>query len=231
MIVVVLINVLVLIGAAIWGLYLAGAHIYAMARRWGLGIEERYGFFVHPGLFYHPGHTWIARESDGTVRVGLDDFGRRLVDGICKVVLPAEGSMIRQGAAAVELDCGNQRAALQSPIDGVVIRVNRALTGGGTALERDPYGKGWLFTAKVANESFSRLPTGQAAFEWMEAESGRLAVFLNDELGATAADGGELIPRPARVLSAAQWEHLTRTFLGMTGESAAAAPLEKGEPS
>lgn len=222
-----------LVLASIWILYVVGKRSRAMAltvkRR--MGVCESHGFFLQPALYYHPGHTWIAVEGNGTVRVGLDDFGRRLVDGIRSVALPAPGSRVRAGMAAIGIDCGSRQAALLSPVDGVITGVNRALRRGGSALERDPYGNGWLFTAKVADDDFSRLPTGKRAFDWLGRESGRLSVFLNDELGATAADGGELIPRPAQVLNPIQWENLVHTFLGTSSEALESAPGKKGEVS
>lgn len=225
--------VLGLVVAMGWILYVAAAHGYATALRWKrtMGLRQSHGFFVQPRLFYHPGHTWIAPEADDTVRVGLDDFGRRLVDGIRGVALPATGSTIREGVAAVGIDCGKKRAAVLSPVDGVVLSVNKALSRGGSALERDPYGRGWLFTARVSNPGFSRLPTGKRALEWLERESGRLAMFLNEGVGATAADGGELIARPSRVLDTAQWEDLVHVFLGTSSESLDSEPRGKGAES
>jgi glycine cleavage system H lipoate-binding protein len=151
-------------------------------------------------------------QESGTVRIGLDDFGRRLVDGIQRVGLPAKGSRVRQGEAAVDLDCGQKHARLLSPVDGIVVDVNEKLERNGSSLERDPYGKGWLFKAKVSDPGFTDLPTGNAAIDWMEWETGRLSMFLHGELGATAADGGDLVPRPPEMLSDDQWEHLVMAF-------------------
>ncbi len=196
----------------LWFLVVAGEKGRVRARRWKMGLEDVRGFLLHPGLFYHPGHTWVMPQGNGTVRIGIDDFSRRLVDGVVKVELPPKGSRVRQGRVAVQLDCGEKRARLLSPVSGLVTAVNDSLAKGGSALERDPYGKGWLFTAEVANQRFKKLPTGAAATEWLKREIGRLSVFLQGELGVTAADGGDLIPKPPRVLSKEQWENLVETF-------------------
>jgi hypothetical protein len=37
------------------------------------------GFALPDNLQYHPGHTWALAESPNLVRVGIDDFGARLV--------------------------------------------------------------------------------------------------------------------------------------------------------
>ena len=37
------------------------------------------GFELPENRRYHPGHTWALQESPTLVRVGVDDFGARLV--------------------------------------------------------------------------------------------------------------------------------------------------------
>ncbi len=197
------------------GLFLFGLKSHKKAHRWRMGLQRVRSFFLHPRLYYHPGHTWVMSQRDGTVRIGLDDFGRRLVDGIWKVSLPEQGSMVVEGEPAVQLNCGKKRAMLLSPVDGMVIHVNKALTREGLVpvdLEQDPYGKGWLFTAKVPNKRFTRFPTGTDAAEWLDGEADRLSLFLHEEVGTTVADGGELIPNPAEMLSEKEWRVLTTAF-------------------
>src|SRR3989304_2852889 len=104
--------------AGMWGVVLAGEWSYERMRRWRAGVRALRGVLLHPGLFYHPGHTWVMPQGNGMVRIGLDDFGRRLVDGVQGVELPREGARVRQGEAAVQLDCGQKRARLPSPVDG-----------------------------------------------------------------------------------------------------------------
>jgi glycine cleavage system H lipoate-binding protein len=197
------------------GLFLLGKKSYEVTRHLRMGLQEVRSFLLHPGLYYHPGHTWVMPQRDGTVRIGLDDFGRRLVDGIRKVNLPRQGSAIVEGEVAVQLDCGGKHAKLLSPVDGKVTAVNKTLTRNGLApveLEQDPYGKGWLFTVRVPDQRFTRLPTGADSMEWLKEETGRLSLVLHSELGVTIADGGELVSKPPAMLSEEQWEALTRAF-------------------
>lgn len=201
----------------VWGMILLGEKTRERARRWTVGLQDVGGFLLHPGLYYHPGHTWVMPQGDGIVRIGLDDFGRRLVDGIRRVRPPSKGSIVLEGEETVQLDCGRKQTKLLSPVDGVVTAVNEALTKEGSALERDPYGNGWLFTAKVSDQRFTRFPTGVAATEWLRRETDRLSVLLHKELGVTAADGGVLIPKPPGILSEDQWENLTRAFFYTSG--------------
>lgn len=195
----------------LWNLFLLQETGRQKARNWRMGLTSIGGFLLHPGIYYHPGHSWVMPENDGTVRVGLDDFGRKLVDGIREIGLPKKGSSLRAGKIAVQVSCGEKQADLVSPVDGVVTEVN-ARAAKGSTVERDPYGSGWLFKARVLDKTYKGLPTGRVAADWLKAETGRLAVFLNKEVGLTAADGGELIARPPAVLSDEQWKILVKAF-------------------
>lgn len=205
-------GVLLLGALALW---LLGREAYRRARDWRSGLQEVGGFLLHPGLHYHSGHTWVMPRRNGTVRVGIDDFGRRLVDGIREVKLPSKGSEVMEGEVAVRLECGEKEAKLLSPVDGVVVDVNEALTTEGALpaeVEQDPYGSGWLFSVMVPDEKFARLPTRAAAREWLKWEVDRLSLLLHRDLGLMAADGGDLISKPSEMLNNEQWQALTRTF-------------------
>jgi hypothetical protein len=88
-----------------------------------------------------------------------------------------------------------------------------APSAGPSAINRDPYFGGWLFTVKRAVEPGTRLLTGEAARKWFGDETLRLTHFVERELGVAAADGGELVgPLPA-LLPEERWKALTRAFL------------------
>ena len=197
------------------GLWLAGRQIYRAVRDWRDGLQIVQGFMLHPKLHYHAGHTWIMPLGDGTVRVGIDDFGRKIVNGLSGMKLPPKGSTVVEGEVAVHLDCGSRRAKLLSPVDGVVVEINEALVQGGALpdeVEQDPYGKGWLFTVQVPDQRFMRLPTSATAKEWLKWEADKLSLLVHRDLGVLAADGGELISKPSATLNEEQWQALTRTF-------------------
>jgi glycine cleavage system H lipoate-binding protein len=181
-------------------------------RRLRLGLRQVSGFLLHPGFFYHRGHTWVMPCAAGRARIGLDDFGVRLAQGLRRVSLPLPSALVRQGEVAVTLDCREKRGRLLSPVDGVVEAVNEDLVRDPSALVRDPYGDGWLFEVKLHDDSFAELPTGSAAAEWLRRDADRLSLLLHEDLGATAADGGDLVPNPAAMLSREQWDTIVEMF-------------------
>lgn len=170
------------------------------------------GIALHPGFFYHRGHTWVMPYAVEEARIGLDGLGQRLLQGAAKIQLPARKSLLQEGRAAVRVDCGDRHAWLVSPVDGVVAAVNEDLLDDVSLLSRDPYGDGWLLAVRLRDDSFATLPTGSSAAEWLRAETDRLGSLLHDDLGPTAADGGELVGAPAASLDSAQWEALAEAF-------------------
>src|SRR5271157_20522 len=85
------------------------------------------GFELPDNRRYHPGHTWALQESPTLVRVGVDDFGARLVGKIDEISLPKRGQWIRQGQKFATLMRDGQKTELVSPVEGEVTRVNEAL--------------------------------------------------------------------------------------------------------
>ena len=51
-------------------------------------VKEVGGIKVLDGFYYHEGHTWARPEHAGRVRVGLDDFARRLLGSLSRFRCP-----------------------------------------------------------------------------------------------------------------------------------------------
>ncbi len=191
-----------------------GAKGYVWARQQAMELERVDGFQLRADAYYHPGHTWAVALPDGSVRVGLDDFARRLLSHVDMVRLPARGNALRAGEPAVEVSCWGRQARFLSPVAGVVTSVNRRLAEDGSPVNWDPYGRGWLFAVLPVDARFRALPTGATARRWLSEEADRLRRFFAADLGLTAADGGELVAHPPVTLDAGQWVALTRKFFG-----------------
>jgi hypothetical protein len=80
-------------------------------------------------------------------------------------------------------------------------------------LHADPYRRAWLVEVRAADSSHESLPSGRRARAWLAREDARLTDFLEHQLGIAAADGGELMVPPHRLLSPAQWDAVMRGFL------------------
>ena len=80
-------------------------------------------------------------------------------------------------------------------------------------LHANPYRRGWLVEVQTDGSSHKSLPSGRRARAWLAREDARLTDFLEHQLGIAAADGGELMVPPHRLLSPAQWDAVLRGFL------------------
>ncbi len=186
---------------------------YGLARGRAIGLTRVDGLYWRPDLYYASGHTWIKRHWAGTLRVGVDDLAQRLLSGARIIGLPRPGTEVRAGEVATVVTCGDKRAMIASPVNGIVTAVNQAVARDPSVIRRDPYGRGWLFAVAPADLPFMSLLYGERARGWLREEGARLAQFLETELGVAAADGGEfLFPAPS-FLSDTQWEALTGAFL------------------
>ena len=68
--------------------------------------------------FYHRGHTWAHPEADGTVTIGLDDLGRRLMGVPDAVRLPAPGTRIQTNGTAFHVSQARRRYRACWPAGG-----------------------------------------------------------------------------------------------------------------
>ncbi len=166
-------------------------------------------FGIPDGIALHPGHTWARMEADGTVAVGLDDLGHRLVGPLDDVELPSRGARVEQGAPAATLVADGRKVKIVSPVDGEVIEYN-ADPGDHLA----PYGQGWLFKVRPTDwkRSKAQLFDGRAARGFIEEQGRRLASRFGPEPVAVLQDGGAPIHGIARELDPEHWDAIAREF-------------------
>jgi glycine cleavage system H protein len=150
------------------------------------------GFDLPANRHYHQGHTWALQESPTLVRVGIDDFGARLLGRVDEIVLPKRGQWLRQGQKFVTFLRDGQKTELVSPVEGEVTNVNEALVKDFSLSNSDPYGQGWLLSvvSPDVTTTFRNLLSGSLARKWMAEASHRLQTRIPVLAGAVAQDGG-----------------------------------------
>jgi glycine cleavage system H protein len=171
------------------------------------------GWFTAPrDVFFHPGHTWARRGSDGLVSVGLDEFAARLL-GKVQLQEPAKGAQVSYGVPAVMAAEGGRLVPLVSPIDGTVVEVNdRAAED---LWLNQPYGDGWLFKVRPSHfkSDARRLLSGKDAQRKLDADCAILAARVSPQSGAVLQDGGTPVFGIARELEPERWDELCRELI------------------
>ena len=88
---------------------------------------------------------WVRREPDGSVTVGMTDRGQRRAGRVVHWRGPAIGTVHRKGEAVVSLESEKWVGHLAMPLDGTIVGTNEALYGDPSAINHDPYGRGWFY--------------------------------------------------------------------------------------
>jgi len=174
---------------------------------------------VPHGLFLSPGHTWAHVGSDGTVRVGVDDFLAQVAGEVDGVRLPPPGKPVRAGEPLFWLVVGERELPVPAPMSGEVVSVNQVLEEKPYLLNRDPYGVGWsvsLWTPDL-QEALKPLRVGSAALGFLRQELRRFLEFLtlaaSPQGSPVLADGGLPVRGVLRLLDEPAWEEFQQAFL------------------
>lgn len=173
------------------------------------------GFQLHEELSYHPGHAWALVEGPDRVRVGIDDFARRLIGRVEGLELPPVGALLQQGKEAWVLRRGARCAGMLAPISGQVVEINRPLLADPSLVARDPYGAGWLLTVRTTElrPNLNNLLSGRLVHRWLEDASSRLRARLHGTMGLSFADGGTAVADVGSLIDDPAWSAAVREFL------------------
>ncbi|MFJ9448993.1 MULTISPECIES: glycine cleavage system protein GcvH [unclassified Herbaspirillum] len=95
-------------------------------------------------LTYAETHEWIRQEDDGTLTVGITDFGQDQLGPLVYVQTPAVGSVLQRGADAGVVESNKTASDVHAPVAGEVIAVNDELANTPEAINGAPYEQ-WIF--------------------------------------------------------------------------------------
>ena len=181
-----------------------------------MDLADIKGFTLAKGNYFHSGHTWTRIEAGGILKIGMDDFTYKVLGGPHGFDLPLIGQELNQGKAGWGIRQKENFAGIQSPINGIITKVNHKIRKSPELPQQDPYGKGWLFT--VHNSDIKNTVKGLMAEEeslnWLDQEVKDLELMIEDILGPLNVDGGFLRPDIFGSLPGLGWNNLTRRFLG-----------------
>ncbi len=102
-------------------------------------------------LRYSAEHEYVQSEPDGTLLVGITDYAQGELGDVVFVNLPKPGDRYEAGQAFGVVEAVKAVSDLFTPVAGEVVAVNAALDGDPGAVNRDPYGAGWMIRLKPAN--------------------------------------------------------------------------------
>jgi glycine cleavage system H protein len=99
-------------------------------------------------LLYSKEHEWVKIDGD-TATIGITDYAQNSLGDIVYVELPRVGKQIEQFGNIGVVESVKAVSDLFTPVGGEVLETNRSLEADPAAVNRDPYGAGWLFKVKL----------------------------------------------------------------------------------
>ncbi|HSE95868.1 MAG TPA: glycine cleavage system protein GcvH [Methylomirabilota bacterium] len=94
-------------------------------------------------LRYTREHEW-AKVEGNRARVGITHFAQDQLGDVVFVELPKVGTRVRQLSSFGVVESVKAVSDLFAPLSGEVVEVNGRLSERPEAVNRDPYGEGWL---------------------------------------------------------------------------------------
>lgn len=103
-------------------------------------------------FLYTADHEYLKATSDPDVFiVGITDFAQDQLGDIVFVELPKAGSSFGAHDVFGTIEAVKAVSELFSPVSGEVLEVNPALDGDPAAINRDPYGDGWMIRMRLSD--------------------------------------------------------------------------------
>jgi glycine cleavage system H protein len=103
-------------------------------------------------LRYTADHEYVRATSDPAVfLIGITDYAQGELGDVVFLNLPKPGDKLAAHQPFGTIEAVKAVADLYAPIAGEVVAVNAALDADPAAVNRDPYGDGWMVTLKADN--------------------------------------------------------------------------------
>jgi CheY-like chemotaxis protein len=174
-------------------------------------------FGLPGGVFISTGHVWASVTVPGMVRLGMDDFARKMIGRIDRIELPAKGVSLKKGDRLFGIRQGSRVASFYAPVSGVVQDLNVELPQHSDWLTRHPYEKGWVCSMKPEHLSteLEQMKIGEKAAAWYQMEIARLKELLAPASGdPSAVPGGmPLVEGQLEEVDDSLWEKFEQSFL------------------
>jgi glycine cleavage system H protein len=103
-------------------------------------------------LKYTKEHEWVRLES-GTATIGITDYAQGELGDIIFVEMPKVGAKVNQMQPFGVIEAVKAVTELFSPVSGEVTQINSKLEAEAGAINKDPYGQGWIIKVKVSDKA------------------------------------------------------------------------------
>jgi len=175
------------------------------------------------GLYFDKSHTWAFMESDGNVKIGMDDFMQHVTGLLTRIVMKEPGEKVRKGEKIMTIIQNGKHLDISSPVSGTIIKHNRLLAADSSMINTNPYTSGWVYIIEPKNwlREIQFMFMSEKYKKWLQDEFIRLKDFLaasvksNREVYSHVIlqDGGELTNNVLADFGPEVWEDFQAKFI------------------
>lgn len=176
-------------------------------------------FFIPGGVWISKGHCWASLSEGGEVRVGLDDFAKKLIGRVDAYEMPSPDMVLRAGQPLFAIRQGTRRIQFLAPVSGRVARVNLGLPEMKQGAGVSPYHSRWV--CEIAGDNLgAELPAlkiGSSAVALFQEDIARFSGLMgaapkSDSPGDAA--GHVLCIGALEAVKDDRWDQLAKDFFG-----------------
>ena len=180
----------------------------------GRGFEGE--FSIPGGVLVSAGHCWVSLAEDGTARIGLDDFARKLLGNIDTIDFPNIGMHVKAGQPLFSVNQGHRRAKFHAPLSGKVVKINEDLGQDCAKLEEMSYGKNWICVIEGddLDAELSQLKIGKSAVALFQEDIDRFQAYVQKANGGEVTDPASLCIGAIEKMDDARWVTTVKEFFG-----------------
>lgn len=114
-----------------------------------------------PGqLQYTKTHEWIKKEEE-FLTIGITDHAQTMLGDLVYVELPEVESSFESGQECAVVESVKAAADIYCPVPGEIVEINDAVIENPQLINQDPYGRGWLFRVRPAEQLPSLLNSAE----------------------------------------------------------------------
>jgi CheY-like chemotaxis protein len=178
--------------------------------------KQKAGEFSIPGgVFISSGHCWASVDQDGFVKVGIDDFAKKLIGKIDSIDFPNLGMVVSAGKPLFSVKQANRVITFFAPVTGQVTRVNTLLSKDLGKLDFTAYDDNWICIMDAENLDIEMrdLKIGNMAVSFYENEIERCRHYIQEMKKDTLdADEKEIYMGEFEKLDDQNWQKMAHEF-------------------
>ncbi len=122
------------------------------------------------GLLFSKDHEWVKLDGD-VATVGITDYAQTSLGDIVYVELPRLGATLTQFGNIGVVESVKAVSDLFTPVGGEVVEINPAIDADPALVNREPFGEGWLYKVKLADQAEKDNLMSADAYDTLVAET------------------------------------------------------------